>query len=354
MSKEREKWIDYTKVFACILVVIGHLLQGLNKSGIEWNNTLYEYLDKFIYLFHMPLFMCLSGYLYKKTTDIKTYKDYGKFAYKKLLNLGIPYVFFYILYLCINLIFSNDVNTAMGKNEFLNILTKPIAPYWFLYILLIIFLIIPLIEKLLKKNTKLVFILTLAINIYNIIFPIQIYVLNMLAQYMFYFYLGSIIQQRVQQKSTKNINSKISLKLIIVNMLIYIGLLIVYFNIKFGNNYVIELLIKLLMAIYGIIICLYIFRTVDLSKSKYWESISKYTFQIYLMHTIFTAATRILLLKLSITNFYIHFVLGLTIGIIGPIIIGIILNKIKYGNIILFPVKTIKEIRKNENCNDRT
>ena len=71
MQKTREVWIDYTKMFACILVVLGHLLQGLNKANIEWNENLYSYINTFIYIFHMPLFMCLSGYLYKKYTKIK-------------------------------------------------------------------------------------------------------------------------------------------------------------------------------------------------------------------------------------------------------------------------------------------
>ena len=42
MTRDRELWIDYTKMFACILVVIGHLLQGLNKANIQWNENLYS------------------------------------------------------------------------------------------------------------------------------------------------------------------------------------------------------------------------------------------------------------------------------------------------------------------------
>lgn len=350
MSKEREKWIDYTKVFACILVVIGHLLQGLNKAGIKWNNTFYDYIDTFIYLFHMPLFMCLSGYLYKKTASIKNWKDYVKFTLKKLINLGIPYIFFYILYLTINLVFSNEVNTVIGKTEFMNILTQPIAPYWFLYILIYIFIIIPLIEKLLKNKTKIVLMVTALIYIYNIIIPIKIYIINMIAQYMLYFYLGVFIFE--------NGIKKVSIKKIAINVLIYIALSIWYFYFVIINNSINNSIIigifKTFMAFYGIMVCLNIFRYADLSKNKFWNTVSKYTFHIYLLHTFFTAAVRILLQKISIDNFYIHFMLGVTLGIIGPIIIGLILNKTKYGNIILFPIKTIKEIKKDENSNDRT
>ena len=45
------------------------------------------------------------------------------------------------------------------------------------------------------------------------------------------------------------------------------------------------------------------------------------------MHTIFAAGVRILLCKLGITNYSIHFVLGLIASIYLPIIISIICEK---------------------------
>ena len=74
------------------------------------------------------------------------------------------------------------------------------------------------------------------------------------------------------------------------------------------------------------------------------------------MHTMFSAGIRIVLLKVGVYNFYIHFILGLTMGMLMPVLVTIILEKIKYGEIILYPLKTIKKIKedKNENSNDRT
>ena len=34
MKKEREIWIDNVKVFACVLVALGHFLQSMTKSQI--------------------------------------------------------------------------------------------------------------------------------------------------------------------------------------------------------------------------------------------------------------------------------------------------------------------------------
>lgn len=64
-NKERILWIDYVKVFACILVVLGHLIQSLQKSNIDNFENITSFINWFIYLFHMPLFFVASGYLYE-------------------------------------------------------------------------------------------------------------------------------------------------------------------------------------------------------------------------------------------------------------------------------------------------
>lgn len=155
-------------MYACILVVLGHLLQGLNKSNIQWNENLYYYINTFIYIFHMPLFICLSGYLYSKYTKINNVKEYLVFLKKKLINLGIPYIIFYIIFVLINILFSTQVNSQKGVEDILNILTKPIAPYWFLYELFFIFLLIPIIEKVFKKDSKKIFIFLVILKMLGI------------------------------------------------------------------------------------------------------------------------------------------------------------------------------------------
>lgn len=49
-------YLDYTRGFAILLVIIGHLIQFNFQSGI--NNRLFD----IIYSFHMPLFFFISGY----------------------------------------------------------------------------------------------------------------------------------------------------------------------------------------------------------------------------------------------------------------------------------------------------
>lgn len=351
MTKSRELWIDYTKMFACILVVIGHLLQGLNKANIEWNENLYKYIDTFIYIFHMPLFMCLSGYLYKKYTAINSWKEYFTFLKKKLINLGIPYIVFYLAYVFINMIFSSSVNSQKGMADILNILTNPMPPFWFLYALFFIFLVVPLLEKVMKDNKMIIFAVAVLVHILNIYLKTEIYAIDIVAEYFIYFYLGAILVGNLKEKNRTKFT-------IIHTITFFLTALLYCFVIKeqIINTKIMQIL-KMLLAILGTLVSIQIFRdlTNRIAKQKILNEISKNTFPIYLMHTTFSAGIRIVLLKIGIENFYIHFILGLALGILGPIIVAKILEKIKYGNIVLYPLKTLKEVRKEkyENSNDR-
>lgn len=60
MAKQREFYFDNARLYLIILVVFGHLL----RSYIGENPFLYA-LYMFIYSFHMPAFVLISGYFAK-------------------------------------------------------------------------------------------------------------------------------------------------------------------------------------------------------------------------------------------------------------------------------------------------
>ena len=66
------KWIDVFKGIGIIAVVVGHIWDGL--------------ISRMIYVFHMPLFFFISGYLSKPVMD------YRAFFTKKVKSLIIPYI----------------------------------------------------------------------------------------------------------------------------------------------------------------------------------------------------------------------------------------------------------------------
>lgn len=338
---KRIEWIDYLKAFACFLVVIGHLIQSLQKANIDNHIVITNFINWFIYLFHMPLFMCMSGFLYCKTKKEFSKKNYKEFVVKKSTNLLIPYFTFYLLYLGINIMFSKSVNDPKGINELIGIINNPMPPYWFLYALLSIFIIIPLIEKLLKNNEKRVFGVLVICKIISVFLTSGIYFIDSFMWNAIYFYLGIFINDNKKE------NNKIKMNLMnIALVLIYIIVALVLYNSKYFTNDIILKLTNILFAISGVFICINIFK--DINNSKILDTFKKYTFQIYLLHTIFAAGMRIILLKLNITNYYIHLILGLFASIYIPVIISIVSEKIKYTEIFFYPTKTIKELKERK------
>lgn len=85
-SEYKDDWITYFKAIGIMLVVIGHTYIPNNVKN-------------FIYLFHMPMFFFISGYLYKEKDSCSPIK----YLKKKLKRL----YFEFIKWQCIFLVFHN-------------------------------------------------------------------------------------------------------------------------------------------------------------------------------------------------------------------------------------------------------
>lgn len=333
-QKKRIEWVDYVKAFACFLVILGHLIQSLQKSGIDNHQNITDFINWFIYLFHMPLFMCMSGFLFCKSKQTFTWKNYGKFELKKIINLSVPYFTFYLIFLGLNVLFSSSVNEAKGMDELIGIFNNPMAPYWFLYALLSIFIVVPLIEKLCNNNKILTFAIFLVLKIVFIFVQTPVYFINSVMSYGIYFYIGSFIKEEWKVKKP----------ICIIETVLYILASILYYNFRENMNGYFIRAINIVFAIFAILIIVQIFQ--HIKKSKILDTFKNYTFQIFVMHTIFAAGIRIVLLKLSIDNYLIHFIAGILFSIYVPVLVSIISNKIKFTNFFFYPLKTIEEMRK--------
>ena len=134
--------LDIAKAICIILVVVGHYYPA---SSPVW----YEQMRHIIYLFHMPLFMFASGYIYISTR--KDEESYGKFVLKKVKRLMIPY--FVVSFIVISIKFSTQgsmhVEAPVTPMSYLNVFRQPEAAsyLWFIWTLWWIFLIVALCKK---------------------------------------------------------------------------------------------------------------------------------------------------------------------------------------------------------------
>ena len=85
--KHREPLMDNVKAALILLVVIGHFISA-NKQ----NPFVMRWLYTVVYLFHMPLFVLVSGYFAKSV-----YQN-GRYRYKRILSTLLAYLFFQLIY----------------------------------------------------------------------------------------------------------------------------------------------------------------------------------------------------------------------------------------------------------------
>ncbi|WP_457807691.1 acyltransferase family protein [Kushneria sp. EE4] len=115
MVKKLE-WINILKGLGIMMVVYAHMTSGF------WRN--------FLFVFHMPLFFIIAGYLFRPSADLRAYLG------RKSLHLLVPYGFFMLL------LYAPTLHQALGDYRTLSsalfdmvlggrALISGLAPFWF-------------------------------------------------------------------------------------------------------------------------------------------------------------------------------------------------------------------------------
>jgi fucose 4-O-acetylase-like acetyltransferase len=133
----RNNIIDSLKGFAILLMVFGHLIQFTSISNLYLTNPIYI----FIYSFHMPLFMVISGFFYNKSLK---HGSLEKVLKNRIVTVLLPYFSWATIFLIIWFI-------SVGHNLlFVQLLQKYfdvflfVSKLWFLWVLFICILLMSL------------------------------------------------------------------------------------------------------------------------------------------------------------------------------------------------------------------
>lgn len=327
--RKREKWVDDVKVIACILVVLGHFFQSMTKANILPENDLYQWFNTTIYYFHVPLFFICSGYLYQKYSKVNSVGRWSKNVAKKALALGIPYLTFSIITWLLKTMFADSVN-KQADSLFSTLVVNPSAPYWYLYALFFIFLVTPTFSSV--KATAVGLIVALAAKVLILTGGSSIYAVSTVLSNEIWFVLGmSTCAFDVRMKGRKVQGTILGLLFIILSIVIYTA--------KISGS--------MTSFAMGLLACVAVILMAADFEEKFGKGVdflAKYTMPIFLMHTLFAAPTRSVLLKMGITNAVVHIVLGLGISLGGPIIAAWIMKKTKWLEFFLYPNKFIRKV----------
>lgn len=143
----RNKYIDILKGIAITAVVLGHSIQyGSGGLYLAQRQFFDNNLFKFIYSFHMPLFMLISGYLFYYSTNAHSFFDNLKSRFSTLL---LPIIMWSFLPIFFNLITLQNLSfLAILKS----VVSSVISNLWFLWAIFFCSIIVIIVKKFLHDN----------------------------------------------------------------------------------------------------------------------------------------------------------------------------------------------------------
>jgi len=328
---ERNVLVDRLKGYACFLVLFGHVIRGIRTTGISIPQF-FIWMELFIWSFHVALFLFLSGVVYSLNGEWHTQNTKYKFILHKFLNLGIPYIVFSSIYIAINSLVGG-VNTESSLADILLIWKTPVAQYWFLYALFFLFCIWTALSGILKNWQ--ITLLTLIIG-YGV--PLLGGTLGCF-EVVFYSSLAFGIGTFVH--FDKLVKPGTWFKCLIVFLHLTAGVALLYLNLM---EAVLFKEFMLLLGIYASILLISLLQNCR-PIASFLGFMNRYSFQIYLLHTIFTAGVRIVMLRLDITQWWIHVPIGIVCGIVFSVLTAMIAKKVRFLNFFFFPTKAFRKER---------
>lgn len=131
---QRNETVDLIKGFLIILVMLGHIIQGGMQESL---------VRSFIYIFHMPLFFFVSGYLvdYRALSETAVRKFLGKY----MLNVFIPWAIAVTAYYLVVM----KIHTMEG---YIRAFLHPFYHLWFIVAFLVYVLYAYIFQEFLKEN----------------------------------------------------------------------------------------------------------------------------------------------------------------------------------------------------------
>lgn len=194
--KNRVQWLDVFKGVAILLVVIGHLNTG-------------TIIHNFIYGFHLPAFLFVSGIFYKRRKNAKEFfnKDIKKllvmFLFFSVLWLGFDYIYKYAISL------RNGASLDFGIGEYLgrsaialllgncNITGVSFGAVWYLAMLIAVRVTYCILDKITQGHKIVLTVLcalftTIGIFVLNGVNTLPLYISSALSGLLF-FHLGYLL-----------------------------------------------------------------------------------------------------------------------------------------------------------------
>ncbi|AWZ50063.1 hypothetical protein C3495_14565 (plasmid) [Clostridiaceae bacterium 14S0207] len=209
IERKQAKLEDYTmlRVIGILLVILAHATHGYTTGWVyecTVKSDFFRRLTRYVYSFHMPLFLFISGGVYyfcRKT--LKKYDNLGGFLLNKSKRLLIPYIFVGCFYLVPIRMYLN-ICTHPGITYFHALFNQIIrvqipGGLWYVVMLFNVFILFRIFEKWFDSNPFITNILIFAFLYYRSPKITNQYQISRTCFHIVYFYLGYYFEGHKQQ-----------------------------------------------------------------------------------------------------------------------------------------------------------
>jgi fucose 4-O-acetylase-like acetyltransferase len=276
---------------ACLLLLVNHIIGGTAQEGLQVSGGLLREVTDALSALRMPLFACLAGVasFHFKKTGVALLRDK---AYRLLLPMLLTGTLFYILQ-------ALHQGKSLASIPWHMLHIWPVSHYWFLESLFIIIMLWSLAPSRYAKA----FLTVCAMTAYVLGIGTPLLGIAGAIYLAPFFALGWWWANA--QPPTASRRAQLS-----AWALMLVAAVIVVLN---GNAASHRMSIEMLLA--GALICAALMTLRPQHAILSW--IGTFSYTAFLFHVFFTAATRVLLEELHISNLYVHLAIGLLVALIG-------------------------------------
>lgn len=298
----REILWDYARGIAILLVVYGHVLRGLNSSGIVADGHWIMASDYAIYTFHMPLFFLLAG------MNVAKGLARPRFLQSKLMTIVYPYLLWSLLQGLVQVVMSDSANYPFHLSDLATtILWKPLGQFWFLYALLLCHIFV----SLTSANRLKVGIFALAAYAAGIYFNWGMISLSL--KFFLFYAAGLLAAQHLKAVVMRLANPA---GIAVTSLATGIAIVAAKQLGKYDDPGALP------AAFLGMLLILQVSAVLARSnRMRIIELLGLASMPIYLVHILAASGTRIILSKLGITDMYLHLAAGMIMGVVFPVAI---------------------------------
>ena len=338
-AKKRITWLDSLKGFAIICVVIGHVVDGY-IGGFTYPSALVAEFGIYqaLYAFHMPLFFLISGFMFSLAYIDKDCRAKASKLKTQLLDIAAVYVIFSILLVAFKVLCARFANNAASFSDLLSIGWRPIAPYWYLYVLAFFYASNIILVKFKKRAimaTALFILSAFAALLPS--FPTET-----IYQFIFFlpfFYLGTILQRSGHTPHWS---------VAITGVVVACALCLLFWSHSTESYSGIVSRLPFVNTIVALGLSIFFWKAFSAIKwldNKAFALCGRYCLEIYVTHCFLTAGFRNVFIALGVTNFWLCLLLNTALSTALPILFAMGLERMGGHDILFRPAHWVKRLR---------